>query len=338
MSEPAVSEPAESEEDDQTMFSSMASARESADHRADPIGPPTVPTAQTATAPTVPAQPGERSRGEAVGLPWIEEADEVAPQDARELSKLFFERLRTLERGSPDHTYTRDTLIEMNLSLVHYVAGRFRNRGNGQLEDLVQVGTIGLIKAIDRFDVDRGHKFVSFAVPCILGEIKRYFRDTSWAVHVPRRLQELRTDLLKAQERLSCVHGREPTVKELAADLDVAEEQVLEAIVAANGYAAGSLDAPHGPGDPGDTYRSGRSLADAMGAPDPAIEVFEHLHDLAPLLAELDERERRIIEMRFGQEMTQAEIGAELGISQMHVSRLLSRTLARLRTGLGAGE
>ncbi|MEV8320346.1 RNA polymerase sigma factor SigF [Streptomyces sp. NPDC059900] len=318
------------------MFSSMASAGQSADHRADPAELPAVRTGPA--APTVPAQPGERSRGEAVGLPWIEEANEVAPQDARELSKLFFERLRTLESGSPDHTYTRDTLIEMNLSLVHYVAGRFRNRGNGQLEDLVQVGTIGLIKAIDRFDVDRGHKFVSFAVPCILGEIKRHFRDTSWAVHVPRRLQELRTDLVRAQERLSCGLGREPTVKELAADLDVAEEQVLEAIVAANGYAAGSLDAPHGPGDPDDTYRSGRSLADALGAPDPAIEVFEYLHDLAPLLAELDERERRIIEMRFGQEMTQAEIGADLGISQMHVSRLLSRTLTRLRTGLGAGE
>ncbi|MFF1698714.1 SigB/SigF/SigG family RNA polymerase sigma factor [Streptomyces sp. NPDC058257] len=284
------------------------------------------------------SRPAERSRGEAVGLPWIEEADQVAPVDARELSKLFFERLRTLERGSPDHTYTRDTLIEMNLTLVHYVAGRYRNRGNGQLEDLVQVGTIGLIKAIDRFDVSRGCEFVSFAVPCILGEIKRHFRDTSWAVHVPRRLQELRGELVKAQERLASVLGREPTVKELAADLAVAEEEVLEGVVAANGYAAGSLDAPQDPGEAADTYRKGRSLADAMGAPDPAIEVFEHLHALAPLLAELDERERRIIEMRFGQEMTQAEIGTAMGLSQVHVSRLLSQTLARLRRGLRTRE
>ncbi|MFE6159400.1 SigB/SigF/SigG family RNA polymerase sigma factor [Streptomyces sp. NPDC056486] len=280
----------------------------------------------------------ERSRGEAVGLPWIEEADQVAPADARELSKLFFERLRTLESGSPDHTYTRDTLIEMNLALVHYVAGRYRNRGNGQLEDLVQVGIIGLIKAIDRFDVSRGCEFVSFAVPCILGEIKRHFRDTSWAVHVPRRLQELRGELVKSQERLASVLGREPTVKELSADLAVAEEQVLEAVVAANGYAAGSLDAPQDPGEAGDTYKGGRSLAEAMGAPDPAMEVFEHLHALAPLLAELDERERRIIEMRFGQEMTQAEIGTALGLSQVHVSRLLSQTLDRLRRGLRTRE
>ncbi|AZM51651.1 B/F/G family RNA polymerase sigma-70 factor [Streptomyces sp. WAC 01529] len=280
------------------------------------------------------ADPTEGTQGEAAPLPWIEEAHQVAPKDARELSKLFFDRLRTLEDGSPDHTYTRTTLIEMNLSLVHYVAGRFRNRGNGQLEDIVQVGTVGLIKAIDRFDVSRGFEFVSFAVPCILGEIKRHFRDTSWAVHVPRRLQELRTRLTRSQERLSCALGREPTVKELAADLEVTEEQALEAIVAANGYMAGSLDAPHGSADESETYRSGRSLADVMGAPDPAIEVFEHVHALAPLLAELDERERRIIEMRFGQEMTQAEIGAALGISQMHVSRLLSRTLAELRAGL----
>ncbi|MEU4800564.1 SigB/SigF/SigG family RNA polymerase sigma factor [Streptomyces sp. NPDC023327] len=274
------------------------------------------------------------NRAENAPLPLIEEAHRVAPQDARELSKLFFERLGTLEEGSADHTYARTTLIEMNLSLVHYVAGRFRNRGNGQLEDIVQVGTVGLIKAIDRFDASRGFEFVSFAVPCILGEIKRHFRDTSWAVHVPRRLQELRHRISASQERLSSVLGREPTVKELAADLEVSEEQALEAIMAANGYAAGSIDTPHGSCDDGETHKGGRSLADVMGAPDPAIETFEHLHALAPLLAGLGERERRIIEMRFGQELTQAEIGAALGLSQMHVSRLLSRTLAQLRRGL----
>ncbi|MER7349769.1 SigB/SigF/SigG family RNA polymerase sigma factor [Streptomyces aurantiacus] len=267
-------------------------------------------------------------------MPWIEEAGQVAPRDARELSKLFFDRLGTLEEGTREHEYARGTLIEMNLTLVHYVASRYRHRGNGQMEDIVQVGTVGLIKAIDRFDVSRGFEFTSFAVPWILGEIKRYFRDTSWAVHVPRRLQELRAGLSRSQERLASALGREPTVKELAADLEVTEEEALEGIMAANGYAAGSLDAPHDPNDDGEGHRNGRSLADVMGDPDPAIEVFEHLHALAPLLAELDERERRIIEMRFGQEMTQAEIGSVLGISQMHVSRLLSRTLARLRTGL----
>lgn len=276
----------------------------------------------------------EWARGESDGLPWIEEADQVAPKDARELSKLFFEELRTHEEGSPTYLYTRNTLIEMNLSLVHYVAGRYRNRGNGQLEDIVQVGTVGLIKAIDRFDIDRGFEFVSFAVPYILGEIKRYFRDTSWAVHVPRRLQELRLQLVRSQERLSSALGREPTVAELAAELAVTEEQVLEVIVAANGYAAGSLDSPRGEGEEGGAHTTGRSLSDVMGQEDPAIAVFEDLHALAPLLAGLDERERRIIEMRFGQEMTQAQIGAALGLSQMHVSRLLSSTLAALRTGL----
>lgn len=273
-----------------------------------------------------------------VGLPRVAEADQVAPKDARELSKLFFDRLQSLEEGSPDHLYARNTLIEMNLSLVHYVAGRFRNRGNGQLEDIVQVGTVGLIKAIDRFDVNRGFEFVSFAVPSILGEIKRHFRDTSWAVHVPRRLKELRAELVRSRERLFAVLGREPTVHELADDLAVTEEQVLEVIVAANGYAAGSLDAQHGGSEDGTTHRDNRSLADVMGEPDPAIEVFENVHALAPLLARLDERERRIIELRFGQEMTQADIGAAMGISQMHVSRLLSKTLARLRRGLLAHE
>ncbi|MGW7275777.1 SigB/SigF/SigG family RNA polymerase sigma factor [Streptomyces sp. NPDC054864] len=280
------------------------------------------------------AEPGGRARGDSVGLPWIEEADQVAPRDARELSKLFFEELKALDEDSPGYLYTRNTLIEMNLSLVHYVAGRYRNRGNGQLEDIVQVGIVGLIKAIDRFDIDRGFEFVSFAVPYILGEIKRYFRDTSWAVHVPRRLQELRLQLVKSQERLSSTLGREPTVTELASDLSVTEDQVLEVIVAANGYAAGSLDSPRSEGEEGGAQTTGRSLSDVMGEEDPAIEVFEDLHALAPLLAGLDERERRIIEMRFGQEMTQAQIGAALGLSQMHVSRLLAATLAVLRTGL----
>ncbi|MVO85013.1 SigB/SigF/SigG family RNA polymerase sigma factor [Streptomyces sp. p1417] len=267
-------------------------------------------------------------------MPWIEEAVEVAPKDARELTRLFFDRLGALAEGSPEYAYARDTLIEMNLSLVHYVASRYRHRGNGHMEDIVQVGTVGLIKAIDRFDVGRGFEFTSFAVPWILGEIKRHFRDTSWAVHVPRRLQELRAELSRSQERLSGALGREPTVKELAADLEVSEEQALEALVAANGYAAGSLDAPNDPGEDGDTRSGARSVADVLGAPDPALETVEQLHALAPLLADLGERERRIIEMRFGQELTQAEIGRALGISQMHVSRLLSGTLARLRTGM----
>ncbi|GGX48189.1 RNA polymerase sigma factor SigF [Streptomyces chryseus] len=265
-------------------------------------------------------------------LPWIEDAGKVAPKDARALSKLFFDQLQVLEEGTREYQYARNTLIEMNLSLVRFAAGRFRNRGSGDMEDIVQVGTIGLIKAIDRFDLSREVEFTSFAVPYIVGEIKRFFRDTTWAVHVPRRLQELRVEMAKAKEQLATGLDREPTVKELAAHLGLTEDEVIEGLVASNGYTAGSLDMPTDA--EAAPSNQARSLADVLGEPDPAMETIEDLHTLAPLLEQLDERERRIITMRFGQEMTQAQIGAELGVSQMQVSRLLSRTLTKLRTGM----
>ncbi|WTE32188.1 RNA polymerase sigma factor SigF [Streptomyces sp. NBC_01618] len=271
-------------------------------------------------------------------LPWIEDAGKVAPSDARELSRLFFERLRALEEGTPAHQYARNTLIEMNLSLVRFAAGRFRSRGGGDMEDIVQVGTIGLIKAIDRFDLSREVEFTSFAVPYITGEIKRFFRDTSWAVHVPRRLQELRVDIARTKESLTTELDREPTVPELAEQLGLSEEEVTEGIVAANGYTAGSLDMPADPDDSSRHNTAGRTFADVLGGPDPAMETVENLHALAPLLGGLDARERRIVDMRFGQEMTQSRIGAELGISQMHVSRLISRILHKLRSGMFVEE
>ncbi|WP_425442652.1 SigB/SigF/SigG family RNA polymerase sigma factor [Streptomyces indicus] len=286
----------------------------------------------------LPPGDGLPAAGEGLLPPGIERADEVAPKDARDLTKVLLARLAELEEGCAEYLYTRRTLIEMNVSLVQYVAGRYRNRGNGQVEDIVQVGTVGLIKAIDRFDTGRGVEFVSFAVPYILGEIKRHFRDTSWSVHVPRRLQELRIQLARAQERLVAELGREPTVRELAAALDVTEEQVIEGIVAANGYTAGSLDTTQDERDAGGRGRQNRPLAEVTGEVDPCFETFENLHSLAPLLAGLGDRERHIIELRFGQEMTQAEIGEVLGISQMHVSRLLSQTLGRLRRGLLSEE
>ncbi|MER7923106.1 RNA polymerase sigma factor SigF [Streptomyces sp. NPDC096057] len=263
-------------------------------------------------------------------LPWIEDGAKVAPKDARALSKLFLDRLQELEEGTREYQYARNTLIEMNLSLVHFAARRFRNRGSGDMEDVIQVGTIGLIKAIDRFDLTREVEFTSFAIPYILGEIKRFFRDTTWAVHVPRRLQELRVDLAKSKETLATELGRTPTVKELAAHLKLSEDEIIEGLVAANGYVAGSIDTPSGD----DEADSAPKYADTMGDDDPAMELFEDLHTLAPLLQQLDERERAIIEMRFGQELTQAEIGRELNLSQMHISRLLNRTLAKLKTGL----
>ncbi|MGW7055325.1 RNA polymerase sigma factor SigF [Streptomyces sp. NPDC054887] len=287
-----------------------------------------VPRTQVAT--------GTRTTGAVPGtgeLPWIEDTGKVAPKDARALSKTFFDQLQVLEEGTPEHQYARNTLIEMNLSLVRFAAGRFRNRGGGDMEDIVQVGTIGLIKAIDRFDLTREVEFATFAVPYIVGEIKRFFRDTTWAVHVPRRLQELRVELARAKEELGTALDREPTVKELAGHLKLSEDEIVEGLVASNGYTAGSLDLPSDPGEDG-RAASSRTFADVLGESDPAMETVEDLHTLAPLLEELDDRERHIIEMRFGQEMTQSEIGAELGISQMHVSRLLSRTLGRLRTGM----
>ncbi|MEV5563452.1 MULTISPECIES: RNA polymerase sigma factor SigF [Streptomyces] len=289
----------------------------------------TAHTAQTA---------GAERAGASGGLPWIEDAGLIAPRDARRLSRLFFDRLQALDEGTPEHQYARNTLIEMNLSLVRFAAGRFRNRGSGDMEDIVQVGTIGLIKAIDRFDLAREVEFTSFAVPYIVGEIKRFFRDTTWAVHVPRRLQELRVDLAKAKEALAVELDRDPTVQELAGYLDLKEEEITEGLVAANGYTAGSLEMPADAGDHAGRTTAGRTYADVLGEPDPAMETVENLHALAPLLGELDARERRIIDMRFGQEMTQAQIGDELGISQMHVSRLLSRILRKLHDGMLAQD
>ncbi|MFD6469328.1 SigB/SigF/SigG family RNA polymerase sigma factor [Streptomyces goshikiensis] len=268
----------------------------------------------------------------------VENAREMAPSDARELSRVFFRRLRTLEEGTREYQYTRNTLIEMSLSLVQFAARRFRARvlgGGLDMDDIIQVGTIGLIKAIDRFDPEREVEFSTLALPYIVGEIKRHFRDTTWSVHVPRRLQELRSELAKAQEALTDVLERAPTVKEVAEHLELTEEQVVDGLIAANGYTSGSLDAAAGESEASlSTGRSTRPLADLVGDVDPAMELFEDLHTLAPLLRQLDERDRLILQMRFGQDRTQAEIGSELGISQMQVSRLLSRTLARLRTGM----
>ncbi|GAA1548523.1 RNA polymerase sigma factor SigF [Streptomyces albidochromogenes] len=268
-------------------------------------------------------------------LPWIEDAGKVAPKDARALSKLFFDQLQVLEEGTREYQYARNTLIEMNQSLVRFAAGRFRNRGSGEMDDVIQVGTIGLIKAIDRFDLSREVEFTSFAIPYIVGEIKRFFRDTSWAVHVPRRLQELRVDLAKAKEHLALALNRQPTVHELAEHLQLSDEEVIEGLVASNGYMAGSLDTPTSGNNDGSD--PGLSYAESLGECDPAMDLVENLHALAPLLEKLPERERSIIEMRFGQEMTQSQIGEVLGVSQMQVSRLLSRTLDKLRTGTLTG-
>ncbi|KUN41010.1 RNA polymerase subunit sigma [Streptomyces longwoodensis] len=262
-------------------------------------------------------------------LPEIADPSKLAPKDARELSKVFFDRLSMLEEGTPEYSYARNTLIEMNMSLVRFAAGRFRSRGPEEMEDIVQVGMIGLIKAIDRFELSREAEFTSFAIPYIVGEIKRFFRDTTWAVHVPRRLQEARVQLARATEELSSRLGRTPTVKELSELMSLPEDEVREARLAANGYNSSSLDATINGSEDGEA-----ALQDFIGSEDRALDLVEDFHTLAPLIADLDERDRQIIHMRFVEELTQAQIGERLGVSQMHVSRLLSRTLARLRAGM----
>ncbi|MFH9016295.1 RNA polymerase sigma factor SigF [Streptomyces sp. NPDC017943] len=265
------------------------------------------------------------------GLPDIPPYEDVDAVDARALSKTLFERLETLEEGTYEYSYVRNTLVELNLALVKFAASRFRSRSE-PMEDIIQVGTVGLIKAIDRFELSRGVEFPTFAMPTIIGEIKRFFRDTSWSVRVPRRLQELRLDLAKAGDELAQKLDRAPTVAELAERLGISADEVVEGMAASNAYTASSLDAQPEEDD------SEGALADRIGYEDHGLEGIEYVESLKPLIAELPPRDRKILSLRFVAGMTQSEIGEELGISQMHVSRLLSRTLVRLRKGLTVEE
>ncbi|MFE6743178.1 SigB/SigF/SigG family RNA polymerase sigma factor [Streptomyces tubercidicus] len=269
----------------------------------------------------------------APALPQIPDPQHVAPADARRLSKLLLLRLESLEEGTQEYQYVRNTLIEMNLTLVRYVARRFSSRRES-MEDVLQVGTIGLIKAIDRYDPSRDVEFTTLAVPYIQGEIKRFFRDTTWSVRVPRRLQELRIDLARAREELEAEGSHEPSVAELAEHLGIPEEEVAEGLVACNGYDSDSIDRPIQAGGGGGGKQQTGLVADLVGTEDPALALAEDIQALKPHLAKLGDRDRTLLQMRFGAEMTQSEIGEELGLSQMHVSRLLTRVCAKLREGL----
>ena len=250
---------------------------------------------------------------------------ERTSQDRARARELFAELAEGGDAG------VRDELVRMHLPLVEYLARRFRNRGE-PLEDLVQVATIGLIKSVDRFDLDRGVEFSTYATPTIVGEIKRHFRDKGWAIRVPRRLQELKLTLTKATGELSQSLGRSPTVAELASHLKLSEEEILEGLESANAYSAVSLDAT----DSGDD--DSPAVADSLGMVDEALEGVEYRESLKPLLDRLPPREKKILVLRFFGNMTQSQIAGELGISQMHVSRLLARTLAQLREGLLTDE
>lgn len=238
-------------------------------------------------------------------------------------------QLAALPPDDPARHSVRDELIEMHLPLVEHIVGRFRRRGEPH-DDLVQVGTIGLINAVDRFDLNRGVEFSTFATPTITGEIKRHFRDRGWAIRVPRRLQELRMRISAANDILAQRIGRSPTTRELADYLDIDEDDVLDGIESAQAYSTISLDMPIG-----DSNEQGSvSLGDELGSDDAALELVENREALRTLLTQLPARDRRIVLARFFGNRTQSEIAADLGISQMHVSRLLNRSLGQLRAGL----
>jgi len=227
----------------------------------------------------------------------------------------------------------RDKLAERFLPLARQLARRYQ-RADEPLDDLVQVASLGLIKAIDRFDADREVAFSSYAVPTILGEIKRHFRDKTWSVRVPRDLQELALKVDKAVAELSKDLRRQPTVEEIAQKVDANEEQVLEALEAAGAYRATSFDAPRGSAD----EDGGDTLADAMGSTEEGFGLAEQRATLERLMAAVTPREREVLRLRFVEDLTQAEIGARIGVSQMQVSRLIRQSLARLRTAALAAE
>ena len=219
----------------------------------------------------------------------------------------------------------KDEMVRLNLPLVEHVVRRFLDRGESR-EDLVQVGSIGLLKSIDRFELDRGVEFSTYATPTIVGEIKRHFRDKGWSIRVPRRLQELRISISATTEGLSHRLGRTPTVADIATELGVTEEEVLEALESAKAYSSMSIDSTGAGGDEG-----GASLADTLGSEDADMIGVDNRESLRVALAALPERNRRIIVMRFFGHKTQTEIAEELGMSQVHVSRLLAKSLLELR-------
>jgi len=226
----------------------------------------------------------------------------------------------------------REQLIEQYMSLVRSLARRYSYRGE-QLEDLVQIGAIGLIKAIDRFDLERGVELTTYATPNIIGEIKRHFRDKGWAVRVPRGLQELNVQLSRLMEQLTVQLGRSPTIPELAKAAGVEEEEVLEALESGRAYTSLSLSVGGGGGDDDDL-----DPLESLGTEEHQYEVSEDRAVLAPGFKALDERERTILQLRFFDGLTQSQIAQQVGISQMHVSRLIRRSLEKIRETIAEDE
>ncbi len=237
----------------------------------------------------------------------------------------MFRQLAALDEQSIQYQRERDTIIARCLPLADHVARRFRNRGE-PFEDLVQVARVGLINAVNRFDVDNGAEFLAFAVPTIMGEVRRHFRDHGWSVKVPRRLKELNSQLKKAREELSHQLGRAPTASEVAAHLGIDRDEVVQGQIASSAYTTLSSDAPAGANED-----DGRSVINTIGDLDANLDKVLDVATVRPLLAALPEREQTVLRLRFFENMTQTQIAGRLGISQMHVSRLLARSLNTLR-------
>ena len=235
--------------------------------------------------------------------------------------------MNSLPATDPARIAARNEVVERCFPLAVHLAQRFQYRGE-PFDDLLQVASVGLIKAVERFDSTRGTAFSSFATPTILGELKRHFRDTTWSVRIPRTLQELRPLLLDASERLRQELGRAPTVAEIAACMGISEDAVLDALEAANAYSATSLD------ETVDSDSGTLSVVARLGEVDDGFDLVEARMAAAPLLDALSERDRRILFLRFYRDMTQADIAREVGISQMHVSRLLTQIIERLNAQL----
>ncbi len=245
-------------------------------------------------------------------------------------ARTLLAELHALAQDSPRRRALRDRLVELHMPLVVYLARRFSGR-NEPMNDLIQVGSIGLIKAIDRFDPERGLEFSTYATPTILGELKRHFRDTGWLIHVPRRAQELQTTLNTARAELSQELGRGPTVKELAKRIDIDEDAVIEAIDAARAYSGVPLDVLAPPGESVPEHPM-------LGIIEDGYEQVEQRAVLRDVIAQLPEAEREILLLRFVANKTQTEIAGIVGVSQMQVSRLVARGLKKLRASIGAPE
>ncbi|WP_054814652.1 RNA polymerase sigma factor SigF [Nocardia arizonensis] len=255
-----------------------------------------------------------------------EVSQDVFGPDTYDNIEPWFEKLAALAADDPHRSKLRTEIVERCLPLAEHIARKFAGRGE-DFDDLLQVARLGLVQAVDRFDVSRGASFLSFAVPTVMGSVRRHFRDGTWALRVPRRAKEIQAQIRPAIETLSQRLGRMPTAREIAAELDLEVVEVTQALMASNAYQTNSLDAVAGPSD----EQTRPSIADTLGREEPSYRLLEDALAVRPLLAALPDRERQVLVMRFFENRTQAQIAERLGVSQMQVSRILTRTLKNLR-------